>query len=669
MNIEWLLIGILSGAALVPLLWAMRRRGAIGQNSIAGIAAFWSLFFLGAVLLAFGNPRPVVVVAPPSYRPIEEPSDGYVGSATCRSCHPHEHETWDDSYHQSMTQVVNEKTVLGNFDDVVLRDGNVTIKLQHDGDEFTADMRVEAEVSLLSHHVKAPIVLTTGSHHYQAYWYKGGDDTRLIGMLPYVYLLDEQRWIPRNAAFLKLPQPVTFNEAGRWNRTCIRCHATHGRPRAMRFDGTGTKVDVSAVDTKVAEFGISCESCHGPGEEHVEANRNPLRRYQHHLSEEGDPTITNPANLSHEQSTQVCGQCHGIFDFHNRDKWLDWIQDGYEFRPGEDLTKSEMRFQVRCDLDPIPPTLAGRLAKTENYFDGSFWSDGMVRVSGREYNGMVHTPCYTNGTMSCLSCHQMHQGKSDTRPRDDWANDQMSPEMTSNQACTQCHQEYEDQDVVTNHTHHSTGSSGNLCYNCHMPHTTYGLLKAIRSHTIDSPSVEASLKTGRPNACNQCHLDKTLQWSADYLAEWHGQPKPTLSKDEQDVSASLLWLLKGDAGQRALMAWSYGWDSARDVSGTEWMTPFLAQLFDDDYAAIRVIAGRTYRMQPEFGEVKYDCLLPQPERRAMSAEAIEQWQQQFKKAADSELQSVLIGDDGTLNTEEIERLLRQRNNRRVDLLE
>ena len=40
---------------------------------------------------------------------------------------------------------------------------------------------------------------------------------------------------------------------------------------------------------------------------------------------------------------------------------------------------------------------------------------------------------------------------------------------------------------LTAHTHHVDGSSGSNCLNCHMPHTTYGVLKAIRSHEISSP--------------------------------------------------------------------------------------------------------------------------------------------------------------------------------------
>jgi hypothetical protein len=83
-----------------------------------------------------------------------------------------------------------------------------------------------------------------------------------------------------------------------------------------------------------------------------------------------------------------------------------------------------------------------------------------------------------------------------------------------------------------------------------MSHTTYGLFKAIRSHTIDTPSVQTSLSTGRPNACNQCHLDKTMAWTAGRLEQWYGIGRPDLDDAESATSAGVLWALKGDAGQK-----------------------------------------------------------------------------------------------------------------------
>ena len=57
------------------------------------------------------------------------------------------------------------------------------------------------------------------------------------------------------------------------------------------------------MHTHVAEFGIACEACHGPGAEHIAFHKSMAR------DQEVDP-IVNPAKLTHERSTEVCGQCH-----------------------------------------------------------------------------------------------------------------------------------------------------------------------------------------------------------------------------------------------------------------------------------------------------------------------------------------------------------------------
>ena len=116
----------------------------------------------------------------------------------------------------------------------------------------------------------------------------------------------------------------------------------------------------------------------------------------------------------------------------------------------------------------------------------SFWADGMIRVSGREFNGLSDSACYQRGELSCLSCHSLHKTDDDPRPLVEWADDQLGVGMNGNDACLQCH---ESNRYDSKHTHHQPHSSGSRCYNCHMPHTTYGLLKAIRSHQISSPEI------------------------------------------------------------------------------------------------------------------------------------------------------------------------------------
>ena len=165
--------------------------------------------------------------------------------------------------------------------------------------------------------------------------------------------------------------------------------------------------------------------------------------------------------------------------------------------------------------------------------------------------------------MSCLYCHEMHPQKDDQRTKAEWANDQLKPGMRGDESCLQCHEEYRSDERLALHTHHLSNSEGSRCYNCHMPHTTLGLMKAMRSHTVDSPSVAATVATGRPNACNLCHLDQTLQWTSDHLSQWYQIESPELNQEEKEVASSVRWLLKGDAGQRAIIGWHLGWGPAQ----------------------------------------------------------------------------------------------------------
>jgi hypothetical protein len=510
--------------------------------------------------------------------------------------------------------------------------------------------------------ITQPIVMTTGSHHMQIFWFRLRTDTRLLGMFPYVYLKEQQRWIPRGAAFLQ-PAFAMGDEVGRWNQTCIACHTTFGRTRpAKRVDPQSGEIylDPMDPDSYVAEFGISCEACHGPGEAHTMANRDPAYRYRAHLSGDGDPTIVNPADLSHQLKSQVCGQCHSV-QYMKSDEW--WTS-GFTYRPGDDLEKSNLRFIVRVNSEP-DANLRRVLANDPAFVDDHFWSDGMVRISGREYNGLLDSPCYQRGELSCLTCHQMHQRVDDDRDVQQWANDQLHPGMTGSEACVQCHQEFRDDAAVAQHTHHKVQSSGSNCYNCHMPYTTYGLLKAIRSHQIESPSVATSLSTGRPNACNQCHLDKTLAWTSQNLADWYGMDSPELPRDEQTIAASVLWLLRGDAGQRALMAWSFGWSDAQEISGTKWLAPYLAQLLKDPYVAVRFIAERSLRALDGHQDLNYDFLGEGSHIESAYRQVVKKW---LDTDANPD-EAVLIDRSGTLMRGEIERLLRDRNDRPITLVE
>jgi hypothetical protein len=132
-----------------------------------------------------------------------------------------------------------------------------------------------------------------------------------------------------------------------------------------------------------------------------------------------------------------------------------------------------------------------------------------------------------------------------------------------------------------------------------MPKTSFALLSAVRSHRIDSPNAAATLASGKPNACNLCHLDRTLAWTSEQLATWYGQPRPTLPRSE--LAVGLRDGLAGDAAVRALIADALGSDEARRAITVSFAPPLLAELRRDPYAAVRFIAERSSRAYTSAG--------------------------------------------------------------------
>jgi hypothetical protein len=201
-----------------------------------------------------------------------------------------------------------------------------------------------------------------------------------------------------------------------------------------------------------------------------------------------------------------------------------------------------------------------------------------------------------------------------------------------------------------------------------MPYTTYGLLKTIRSHTVSNPSAAESSEVGRPNACNLCHLDKTLEWTSNALARWYGQPSAVLTNEEKGTAAALLWLLRGDAGQRAIAAQAMAWEPAQRTSGTGWMAPHLANLLDDPYDAVRFIGGRTLRTLPEFRTFSYDFVAPQAQRYQSQLQTMRLWDQKRAQPGPTNSQLLFTGE-GKVDVGRVLALLKERDNRRILLRE
>jgi len=541
---------------------------------IAGVCAWWWTNRTTAISVADAMPP--------------KRGDGlFAGSDRCLDCHPSQHQSWKASYHAKMTQLATSETVLAPFDGDMEIDGQ-QFRLWQDDEVFWVEMDdPEWEKALFEsgfdsrnepkrHRIKAQVVMTTGAHHFQAYWIRS-DYGRELWQFPLRYDLVEQQWVHRKDVFLGPPEFRPGMHFKVWNDNCIFCHAVGGQPGLDRQTGWMT-------DTKIAELGIACESCHGPGARHVAKHASlsgdvvVAAERQGSVAVSHDETIVNPAKLNHELSSEICGSCHSNFIHDDQDRMLH----GSKFLPGRRLTEFGRFYRPQLE--------------SEDDIVSRFWLDGINRSTGREFMGMKDSPCYRQGEMSCLSCHSMHDSDPD---------DQLSTGMESNEACLQCHQEYRDN--LTQHTHHAADSSGSQCYNCHMPHTNYALFKATRSHRITSPVVRTIQHKSRPNACNLCHLDQTLEWTAEHLTNWFAISSPDLATDEKQYPAWALWSLRGDAGQRVVAAWHARWEQAQQVSGTDWMRPVLEQLPHDPYAAVRQVATASLARLPDSSAEESDA--------------------------------------------------------------
>lgn len=635
-----------------------------------------------------------------AYRPRDltrSPSSPYAGSRQCQSCHPSEYATWADSYHRTMTQAVTPDTVLADFDDVTLSYEGRTYRAFERAGRFYVDMPVIGTLGKEPEdRVVRPVVMSTGSHHQQLYWYPlaqadeapdvvgeslyaarcaschgeegmAGDAPYLTGremlndeiekslakpshrklfepaltdgetahmvrfvrrmqvvdrlmQFPFSWLIHDRRWVHEDQTFLGPPYDVSTTEPfdQGWSNACDGCHAVGARFEAPDVGRLGR--------AGVVELGISCEVCHGPGQEHVIHHRSPVARYAAHTVAPPND-IVNPARLPPREAAAVCGQCHAeSVDRENRP--LD------RFKPGRRLEAYVHPIQLQPP--PYPAWLEGAIAGEPDVLDSGFWGDGTIRIAGRDYNGLVETACHTQGALTCITCHAMHGSDAD---------DQLKPEAKTNAVCTKCHASVAED--LTAHTHHAPESPGSRCYNCHMPHTTWGLLGAMRAHRITSPSATVSLDTGRPNACNLCHLDRPLDAVAQTLSDWYGHPLPSGPQPPElampaDVSAAAVWLLRGNGVQRAIATWHLGWPTAIEASDAWWAPALLARALDDPYAAVRYSAWRSLRRHDGYATFEYDFATDPDAQRAARERALDL----FVKPPGASAPSVLIFERG-----------------------
>ena len=264
---------------------------------------------------------------------------------------------------------------------------------------------------------------------------------------------------------------------------CAECHSTD---LVKNFDP-----QTGRYDTTWSEINVACEACHGPGREHVAWARarkdgkaaavtgNGLAVA---LDErKGVSWVPVPANGNAQRSTprttsreiDVCARCHAR---------AARISDRYAYG--------------RSPLD------THRLSRLE---EGLYWDDGQMRDEVYNWGSFVQSKMHAKG-VTCSDCHDPHS---------------LALRRPGNDVCAGCHQPVKYDTVA--HTHHAKGTPGASCPACHMPTTTYMVVDPRHDHSMRIPRPDLSKKLGMPNACNNCHAQKTPQWAADAIVKWTGR--------------------------------------------------------------------------------------------------------------------------------------------------
>jgi predicted CXXCH cytochrome family protein len=403
----------------------------------------------------------------------------YVGTEACAGCHRDAYDAWHTSQHREAMLPASVDTVKGRFDGRQLRhDDIVSTFFQRDGrywvrtdgpDGALADFEVRDTfgVSPLQQYL---IELPNGRlQALSIAW-----DTRPKDA-------GGQRWFslypgPR----LAHTDPLHWTQRMQnWNFMCADCHSTDVR---KNYDAAS-----DSFHTTWRDIDVACEACHGPGSRHVAWAQAATRAGSDHgltvdLTERHgvtwaiDPATKNVVRSTPRTTTreiEMCARCHSR---------RSQIADGY--RPGAPL----LDFYEPATLTS-PLYYADGQQQDEVYIYGSFLQSRMAHAG-----------------VTCSDCHEPHAG---------------TLRADGNALCTRCHAAAR-YDAPAHH-HHAATSAGASCVACHMPARTYMQIDARRDHSLRVPRPDLTIATGAPNACTQCHANRSASWAASAVRQWLGR--------------------------------------------------------------------------------------------------------------------------------------------------
>lgn len=404
----------------------------------------------------------------------------YIGSKSCAACHQSEYQQWRKSHHYHAMAKASSDTVLGDFDDAVFEyDGQETRFFKKNDKFFVRTEDKNGDIDDFE------IDFTFGIYPLQQYLIEFPD-----GRLQALSVAWDgrpakeggQRWYhlyPRE----RVDQNDVLHWTGvfqNWNGGCAACHVTGlEKNYSQAYD---------RYNTAWSEINVACEGCHGKGSEHVRLVSDgadltgPDTGFGVSLADHGmwrknesGKTARRTSEDRAEKQIETCAACHSRREQFGRGD------------PGSSY------------LNNYSPALLE---------DSLYFPDGQVRDEVYVYGSFLQSKMYVEG-VSCTNCHNPHN---------------LKLKLEGNKLCLQCHQATVF-DTPAHHFHDAPGS-GAQCIACHMPETTYMGIDNRRDHSFRIPDPAASMSTGSPDACLQCHEDRDHTWSAQNIEKWYGTEGP-----------------------------------------------------------------------------------------------------------------------------------------------
>jgi predicted CXXCH cytochrome family protein len=420
--------------------------------------------------------------------PIQGAEATFVGSETCAGCHQAEAKLWRGSQHQRAMAHATDKSVLGDFTDATFDYYGVKSRFfRKDGKYLVETDGPDGELSVFE------IKYTFGVDPLQQYLIEFPDGRLQSLSIAWDSRSKDkggQRWFhlyPNEE--IRHDDVLHWTKLNQnWNFMCAECHSTGVR---KNYDAANDR-----FATTFAEISIGCEACHGQGSRHVSWARDkgrwwpfgkiddPTMGLAERFSERRDAAWSpNPETGIAKRSSapralraevETCGLCHA-----RRSQFSE------AWSPGQSLSDTHM-------ISPITR--------------GLYHADGQMMDVEEAYNygSFKQSKMFAAG-VTCSDCHDPHSSKL---------------RLAGDSTCLQCHSQ--DKYADAKHHRHEAVTPPLPCASCHMPVRTYMVVDQRHDHSFRVPRPDISVELGMPNTCNDCHQDKTPEWSAAAIERWHG---------------------------------------------------------------------------------------------------------------------------------------------------